>query len=114
MGQRIKLSENEKINIQKMYGLINEQDGTYKNPLCNTKSGTGGTGYETDYRVCVWKDPYQTYIKLTKKETNEIIVQSSGSDFNSSMKSFFSKLDQKLSGKTIGKELPTPINPDNQ
>jgi len=28
MGQRIILSENEKLNIQKMYGLINEQNST--------------------------------------------------------------------------------------
>ena len=30
MGQRIILSENEKLNIQKMYGLINEQDDSNK------------------------------------------------------------------------------------
>ena len=114
MGQQIILSENEKLNIQKMYGLINEQDGTSKNPLCNSKTGTGGSGTETDYNVCVWKDQFATYIKLTEKQTGKIIAQSNGSDFTNTYKSFVKKLDQKLSDKTIGKELPIPINPDNQ
>ena len=113
MGQQIILSENEKINIQKMYGLINEQDGTSKKPLCNSKTGTGGTGTETDYIVCVWKDQIATYIKLTEKQTGKIITQSYSSDFTKTYKSFVEKLDKTLSNKTIGKELPIPINPDN-
>ena len=114
MGQRLILSEQEKKNIQEMYGLINEQDGTSKNPLCNSKTGTGGSGTETDYIVCVWKDQFATYIKLTEIQTGTIIAQSNGSDFTNTYKTFVKKLDQKLSDKTIGKELPIPINPDNQ
>ena len=35
MGQQIILSENEKLNIQKMYGLINEQSSNCSN-ICET------------------------------------------------------------------------------
>ena len=39
MGQQIILSENEKLNIQKMYGLINEQG---KNPTPSSSPNDGG------------------------------------------------------------------------
>lgn len=117
MGQQIILSENEKLNIQKMYGLINEQDGTSKNPtydkpLCNNKTGTGGTGTETEYNACVYKIG-NMIVQITMKDKNGAqVAGGNGQDFNSAYRQLVGQTD-KL-GKTIGKDLPMPINPDQQ
>ncbi len=60
MGQQIILSENEKLNIQKMYGLINEQNpsGKYK---------AGGTKF-CFYGSC------RVDIKVIDTETSQIVT----------------------------------------
>ena len=100
--------------------LINEEfetsgtttlNPTYNKPLCNNKTGTGGTGTETEYNACVYK--IGDAVVITMKDKNGAqVAGGNGQDFNSAYRQLVGQTD-KL-GKTIGKDLPMPINPDQQ
>ena len=113
MKKTIRLTESELIKLVKK--IINEQQPktapTSQNPLCNSKTGTAGSGSETEYKVCVWKDQFATYIKLVDNK-GQVLVQVYAQDFNTVLKQFFDKVAKDLQGKKIGVDLPMPINPD--
>ena len=90
-----------------------KQEGTSENPLCNSNTGTDGTGSKTPYMVCVWKDVFATYVKLTDITTGKILVQVYDQDFPKASSKFFSKVGEVLPDKKIGIDLPTPITPKN-
>jgi len=90
-----------------------KQQGTSENPLCNSNTGTGGTGTKTPYMVCVWKDVFATYVKLTDTTTGKILAQVYDQDFQKASSKFFSKVGEVLPDKKIGIDLPMPITPDN-
>jgi hypothetical protein len=90
-----------------------KQQGTSANPLCNSNTGTGGTGTKTPYMVCVWKDVFATYVKLTDTTTGKILAQVYDQDFQKASSKFFSKVGEVLPDKKIGIDLPMPITPDN-
>lgn len=89
-----------------------KQQPTYQNPLCNSSTGTGGTGTNTPYKVCVWKDQFSTHIKLTDTAKGTILASVFAEDFVKANTLFFDKVAEVLPGKRIGIELPMPINPD--
>jgi hypothetical protein len=90
-----------------------KQQPTSQNPLCNSSTGTGGTGTKTPYMVCVWKDQFATYIKLTDTAKGTTLASVYDQDFVKANTQFFDKVDSVLPGKRIGVDLPMPINPDN-
>ena len=90
-----------------------QKQGTSANPLCNSSTGTGGTGTKTPYMVCVWKDVFGTYVKLTETTTGKILVQVNDTDFQKASSKFFNKVGEVLPDKKIGIDLPMPITPDN-
>ena len=90
-----------------------KQQPTSQNPLCNSSTGTAGTGTKTPYMVCVWKDQFATYIKLTDIAKGTILASVYDQDFVKANTQFFDKVDSVLPGKRIGVDLPMPINPDN-
>lgn len=90
-----------------------KQQPTSQNPLCNSNTGTGGTGTKTPYMVCVWKDQFATYIKLTDTTKGTTLISVNEQNFAKANTLFFDKVDAVLPGKRIGIDLPMPINPDN-
>ena len=90
-----------------------KQQPTSQNPLCNSSTGTAGTGTKTPYMVCVWKDQFATYIKLTDISKGTILASVYEQNFAKANTLFFDKVDAVLPGKRIGIDLPIPINPDN-
>ena len=90
-----------------------KQQPTSQNPLCNSNTGTGGTGTKTPYMVCVWKDQFATYIKLTDTTKGTTLISVNEQNFAKANTLFFDKVDTVLPGKRIGIDLPMPINPDN-
>jgi hypothetical protein len=114
MRKIIRLTESDLTRIVKR--VISEQNNktpTYNNPLCNNMTGSAGTGTETKYKACVWKDQYATYIKLSD-EKGSGLVQATGEDFTKAYPSFVQKIYSKLPGKSVGIDLPVPLNPDQQ
>ena len=91
-----------------------KQQPTSQNPLCNSSTGTDGTGTKTPYMVCVWKDQFATYIKLTDIAKGTTLVSVNEQNFAKANTLFFDKVDEALPGKRIGVDLPMPINPDNE
>ncbi len=89
---------------------------TYNKPLCNNMTGTYGTGVETPgFKSCVYmlgpgKD---RYIDL-RDGSGRVLVSVGGGDFAEAYKNFVSKVKISYPDKTIGKELPIPIDPDNE
>jgi hypothetical protein len=76
-----------------------------------TKQGQGGTGTETEYTACVYKVSDTVVIQIKDKNGSQV-AGGNGQDFNSAYIQLVGQTD-KL-GKTIGKDLPMPINPDQQ
>jgi hypothetical protein len=89
-----------------------KQQPTSQNPLCNSNTGTGGTGTKTPYMVCVWKNRFATYIKLTDSTKGTVLFQVYDENFEKVSPQYFQKVAEVLPGKRIGIELPMPINPD--
>ena len=89
---------------------------TYTKPLCNNMSGTYGTGVETPgFKTCVYAlDAGKArYIDL-RDDSGKVLVSTGGGDFGAAYKEFVSKVKIFYPDKTIGKELPIPIDPDNE
>jgi hypothetical protein len=118
MGKFI-ITEEEKNRIKGLYEQTTTEttpnntalNPTSDKPLCNNKTGTGGTGTETEYNACVYK--IGDAVVITMKDKNGAqVAGGNGQDFNSAYRQLVGQTD-KL-GKTIGKDLPIPINPDQQ
>ena len=114
MGKIVRLTESDLNRIVRR--VIKEQNNktpTYNNPLCNNMTGSAGTGTATNYKACVWKDQFATYIKLTD-ESGVVLVQANAEDFTRAYPLFVQKINSKIPGKSIGIDLPIPLNPDQQ
>ena len=126
--KRFIITEEEKKHIMGLYEQSTPQTTTgtapnnttlkptHAKPLCNNMSGTYGTGVETpDFKACVYmigpgKD---RYIDLRDASGN-VLVSVGGADFGEAYNEFVSKVKNSYPDKTIGKELPIPIDPDNE
>jgi len=98
--------------------VLNEQEKqikpTYKKPLCNDMSGTYGTGKETEFKSCVYKVGPSSYVIELRDSNDKKLFTDGGDTWDSAVKSYFKHIDEKYPDKMVGKDLPTPINPDEE
>ena len=116
------ITEEEKNRIKSLYeqattgttaGQPNVLKPTYQNPLCNNMTGTYGTGSETTFKSCVYKIGPSFMIDL--RDSNGVVLFSDGGNtFADAYKTYVSRAKQSYPDKTVGKDLPIPVDPDNE
>ena len=105
MGQRLIISENERSQIAKMYGLVNEQSS-------NAKQVAGPFG-----RYYIFQDGSKFYIYMTNASQKEPklfdgeIYDNKGQGYSNQVdaKKMIEKLLNDTSGEGMEREVPTPV-----
>jgi hypothetical protein len=111
MGRQIILSENEKLNIQKMYGLINEQSSNAE------QVGGPFNQKNTPINYYIFQDDSKFYIYMTNASQKEPklfdgeIYDNKGQGYSNQVEAekMIEELLNDTSGGGMKREVPSPV-----